>query len=348
MMDNVLGMRFGREQIAHKNYFELEKGKINGSKTIAINSLKGLTPQGTFRTQSTVLMASETNASPMVLSGYDLESELKFSKIGSVIPIEFRFKHSFPLILGKRLAENLGVREGSEIGVIGQGVDGSVANEIFIVEKIIDLGGGEFERNFAVTKLESMQDFLSMPREKAHILVNFDAPIPEHKIGDGLAKIKWENLLPEIASSSGFMKRFTRFFAFFFALISGLAVVNTLSLSFLERLKEYRMSTIIGAPAKWLRKSMAIEIFVVGGLSLILGNILILLVILLVSYFPLNLSLLTGGEPLQMGGMIMNQDVIIQPEAWIFLVSNGFFILVEALASFYPLKIILKKGEMPQ
>lgn len=348
MMDNVLGMRFGREQIAHKGYFELDKGKINGAKTISIDALNGLAPMGTFRTQATVLMASETNASPMVLSGYDLEKELKFSKIGSFIPGDFRFKHSFPLILGKRLAESLSATEGSEIGVIGQGIDGSVANEIFIVEKIIDLGGGEFEKNFAVTDLSSMQDFLSMPRSRAHILVNFDGPVQESKLDGELAKIKWESLLPEIASSSGFMKRFTRFFVFFFALISGLAVVNTLSLSFLERVKEYRMSTIIGAPANWLRRTMALEIFVVGGLSIILGNVFILLVILLVSYFPINLSLLTGGEPLQMGGMIMDQDVIIRPEAWIFMVSNGFFILVKALASFYPLRVILKKGQVDQ
>lgn len=170
--------------------------------------------------------------------------------------------------------------------MIGQAVDGSVANEMFRVEKILDLGGGEFEKNFAVTEIASMQEFLSLPPENVHLLVNFGPLMDKKLITGDLKKVKWQNLLPEIASSSGFMERFTRFYAIFFALVAGLAMANTLSLSFLERVKEYRMSTIIGAPVAWLRKSMGLEIFFISLSSMILGNILILLAITFFYFFP--------------------------------------------------------------
>jgi hypothetical protein len=63
----------------------------------------------------------------------------------------------------------------------------------------------------------------------------------------------------------------------------------------------------------------------------------------LVYFFPLNLSLLTGGSPLQMGGIILTQDVKIIPELWIFLVCNGFFIIILTLAALYPMRVVMKK-----
>lgn len=345
MMENILGMKYGMEQITKTGYYDFEKGTINPYQYLPLATLRNLPPSFTARTQSMALMASDANAIPVLLNGYDLRQELKLSKLSTILDSDYRLKNKFGLILGKRLAQALMVKEGNELALIGQGVDGSVANEMFVVEKILDLGGGEFEKNFAVTDLSSMREFLSMPEDTAHLLVNFGTLVNKNDLPENVVKVKWQNLLPEIASSSGFMERFTRFYAVFFALVASLAMANTLSLSFLERVKEYRMSTIIGAPMTWLRKSMAIEIFFIAVTSMTLGNILILLAIVFFYFFPLNLSLLTGGSPLQMGGIILTQDVQIRPELWIFIACNGFFILTLTLAAIYPMRVVLNKSQ---
>jgi ABC-type lipoprotein release transport system permease subunit len=345
MMGNVLGMKYGQEQITQINYYDFVNGSIDPFKTIKIDSFEKLQGPITFRTQATTLIASDTNAIPVVLNGYNLETELKYSKLNTILPFNFKFNTPFPIILGRRLAEILSVHEGSKIAVIGQAMDGSVANELFTVEKILDLGGGEFDKTYAITNLESMQSFLSLSRNSAHILVNFGDEIPRHKISKQFEIINWKNLLPEIASSSGFMQRFTRFYAIFFSLVASLALINTVSLSFLERVNEYRTCLIIGSPHYWLKTSMGIEIVLITGLSLLLGNILILLAICFFNFFPLNLSILTGGEPLHMGGMVMTQNVDIRPETWIFLSINALFMLTQFLASIYPMKIIMKKSQ---
>lgn len=343
MMENILGMKYGQEQITKRGYYDFDKGSINPYAHFSREEVKDFPKTFTLRTQGTVLMASDANAIPVLLNGYDLEHELQLSKLSTILPKSFRLKEKFGLVLGKRLADALSVTEGSQIAMIGQAVDGSVANEMFHVEKILDLGGGEFEKNFAVTEMASMQEFLSMPPSDVHLLVNFGELMDKKLLANDLKKVKWQNLLPEIASSSGFMERFTRFYAIFFALVAALAMANTLSLSFLERVKEYRMTTIIGAPVEWLRKSMGIEIFFISAISMVLGNILILLAILFFYFFPLNLSLLTGGSPLQMGGIILTQDVIVKPEAWIFIACNGFFVIILTLASLYPMRVVMKK-----
>lgn len=345
MMENILGMKYGQEQITKRGYYDFDKGAINPYAYFSKKEIEHLPKTFTLRTQGTVLAASDANALPVLLNGYDLASELEYSKLSTILPESFRLKERFGLILGKRLADALSVEVGSEVAMIGQAVDGSVANELFKVEKILDLGGGEFEKNFAVTEVSSMQEFLSMPSDHVHLLVNFGPLMDKKLVSKDLKKVKWQNLLPEIASSSGFMERFTRFYAIFFALVAALAMANTLSLSFLERVKEYRMSTIIGAPVTWLRKSMGLEIFFISLTSMILGNILILLAITFFYFFPLNLSLLTGGSPLQMGGIILTQDVKVRPEMWIFLVCNGFFIIILTLAALYPMRVVMKKSQ---
>lgn len=345
MMENILGMKYGQEQVTLAGYYDFDEGSLNPYKYFSKKAVSHLPPTYTLRTQSTVLVASDENALPLLLNGYDMDQELKFSKLATVIPENFKFKEKFSLILGKRLAKALSVKPGDELAVIGQAVDGSIANEMFKVQMILDLGGGEFEKHFAVTNLSDMQEFLSLPPDQVHLLVNFGELFKKDKIPEGMKKVKWENLLPEIASSSGFMENFSRFYAIFFALVASIAMGNTLSLSFLERVKEYRMSMIIGAPVKWLRRSMGIEIFIISMVSLILGNLIILTAIAFFYFFPLNLSLLTGGSPLQMGGIILTQDVNLRPYAWIFLVSNLFFIFTLTLAALYPMKVVLKKSE---
>lgn len=345
MMGNVLGMKYGQEQITKNKYYDFNVGSIDPFKTLKIDEFKNINRPITFRTQSTILMATDTNALPVVLNGYNLDSELKNSRLNSVITKEFKFKAPFPLILGKRLAQSLTVEVGAEIAVIGQAIDGSVANEIFVVEKILDLGGGEFEKTFAMTDLKSMQNFLGLDSGSAHILVNFGDPIKSSDLPPDYEKVEWKKLLPEIASSSGFMQRFTRFYAIFFALVASLAMINTVSLSFLERTQEFKTSIVIGSPNSWLRMTMGLEIFCISVLSLMLGNILILIAIWIFTIFPLNLSLLTGGEPLQMGGMVMTQNVALSLELWIFIAVNGFFIVTQFLASTYPMSVVLKKSQ---
>lgn len=343
MLENILGMKYGNQQLTAQGYYNFEKGSINPGRMFPVSALNGQPDIYTVRTQSIVLMASEKNALPVLMNGYDMRRELALSRMGTVLR-NFEFSSKFGLILGRRIAEALSVNVGDELAVIGQGIDGSVANELFKVELILDLGAGDFEKTFAVTSLEAMREFLVMPETHAHLAVNFGTPL--EKAPPGLWLVPWQNLLPEIASSSSFMNKFTRFYAIVFAIVASLAMANTMSLSFLERVKEYRMTTIIGAPIMWLRKTIELEIIIVSGLSLVLGNLFILFVFFIVSFYPVDLTILTGGAPIQMGGMVLTQDITVRVEAWIFIVTNVFFVIMLALASLYPLNVVMKKCQV--
>ncbi len=348
MINHITGLKMGREELASPGYVNFDKKKLYPHKHFSWKKVKPLVPVHipfSFRVEAIMMLAGSTNAIPVKLSGYDLEAEQKFSGMKERFQ-QIDFSSDWPLILGKRLADRLGVKKGDQVAVIGQSLDGSVANENFTLIDTWDLGGGAFEDVYAISSMSAIQRLLILPVDEAHLLINYSTEsLGQLAHEQNLESLSWKQFLPEIASGSRFMDNFTKFYAFFFAVIASLAMGNTLALSFLERLPEYRALTIIGAPKKWLRKSMLLETFFLGFLSMLLGNILILIIITIFHYFPLDLSIMTGGEPFRSGGMIIDQKIVLAPIGWIFLLSNTLFAVTLGLASLYPIRTVLNRSE---
>ncbi len=351
LTDRILGLKIGREQWTAPGFYNFEKKIINAHQTFSVKSVLPNVPQNVphvWRLFSVMLIASDENAIPITLNGYDLASELKNSGLGTILPGQ----QAMPprsIIVGKGMAQKLNAKPGDEVGVIGQAADGSVANDSFTVAKIVDLGGGSFEEGFALIDRREMQDLLVLPHDRAHVLVNFsqeDISPGLMKLDQKLERILWSTFLPDVATSSNFMDNFSRFYALFFAIVTSIAMGNTLALSFLERQKEYRTLAVIGAPYAWIRKSMRLETTLLALAALVLGNFLVTLAITLFSLYPVNISLLTGGKPMQMGGVVLDMYVHAKILLWPYLLCNGGFVITMALASLYPTRTVLRKCEI--
>jgi ABC-type lipoprotein release transport system permease subunit len=350
LTDRILGLKVGREQWTAPGFYDFDKKLLNSHQTFSVKSVLSKVPEHVphvWRLFSVMLLASDDNALPVTLNGYDLASELKNSGLGTILS----GRHTMPprsIVLGKSMAQKLNVKPSDEVGVIGQAADGSIANDSFTVTRILDLGGGAFEESFAFIDRTEMQDLLVLPHDRAHVLVNFskeDISPKMKKIAPRPVRIPWSKFLPDVAISSDFMDNFSRFYAFFFAVVTSIAMGNTLALSFLERQKEYRTLAVIGAPYVWLRKSMRLEILILALGALVLGNLLVTLVIIFFSIYPVNIGLLTSGKMLQMGGVVLDMYVHAKILLWPYVLCNGGFVITMALASLYPTRAVLKKCE---
>ncbi len=352
LTDRILGLKVGREQWSAPGFYNFEKKLLSVHQTFSVSTVIPKVPVDVphvWRLLSVMLLASDENAVPVTLNGYDLQSELRNTGLATILP-GWKSMPPRSIVLGKSMALKLNVKIGNEIGVIGQAADGSVANDSFTVAKIVDLGGGAFEETFAFIDRREMQELLVLSQDRAHVLVNFSqvALSPQLKLPEApLERIPWSTFLPDVATSSDFMDNFSRFYALFFAVVTSLAMGNTLALSFLERQKEYRTLLVIGAPYAWLRRSMRVEIALLALGSLALGNLIVALAIALFSTYPVDLGLLTGGKPMQMGGVILDMYVHAKFLIWPYVLCNSGFLLTMALASLYPTRAVLKKCEAP-
>ncbi|MGE3610904.1 MAG: ABC transporter permease [Bacteriovoracaceae bacterium] len=349
IMNEFLTQYAGNYQIVHPDYYENDKRKFNNFKTINDDLIpdKTLFEKSCQRVTAPVFISGEKKTLGVLLTGIEVEKEKLLTTLPKAIQ-QGNFlssSNSNQIVLGKRLAERIDIKIGDEVALIGQALDGSIANEIMQVVGLLDFGGGDFEETLAFTDINSLRIFLAMNPNSYHQRVSFDMKreIPE---SFPLAKIvKWTEILPEISVSIRFIDNFTWLVSIIVVLVISLGLANTILITFFEREKEFYALNIIGARSSWIGKSLFLEIFMMGTLSLGLGIILGLLATTYFSYHPINIQMFTGGKPIIMGGMQIQPLVKFYPVTKYFWQVPLLIYTFLALTMIYPLFRVMKRSK---
>ena len=318
VMKEFLGQYAGQYHVTHKDYYDPEnKKEFDNYKTISDSDIpdKNLLGQSTRRVTAPVFVSGEKKTLGVLLTGLDSERELKLTTLESAVNVG-RFldpKGDKEIILGKRLARRINVLPGDEVAVIGQALDGSVANDLMKVVGLIDFGGGDLEESLAFTQIKSAQELIVMPPERYHIRVDFNMEDDSLPTIPGLAVTNWTEILPEIGVSVRFIDNFTWVVSFIIVMVISLGLSNTLMITFFEREQEFQSLNIIGAKTSWITLSLMLEVFMLGTVAIAFGAVLGHLFTLYCYYFPVNIQVFTGGKPIIMGGMIIQPLVRLYP-----------------------------------
>lgn len=350
IIDSFLSQYAGKFHITHEKFYAPKNKKdINLYKTISDSEIADphLIQTSVRRVNSPVFVSGQKKTLGVLLTGLDVENELRLSKLNQAVT-EGSFLAplgSKEIILGKKLAERLEVHIGDEVVVIGQSLDGSVANDLFKVKGLLNFGGGELEESLALTQISSAQEFLVMDADKYHQRVSFDFKSEDYPQLKGFAITPWAEILPEIGVSMRFIDSFTWVVSVIIVIVVSLGLSNTLMITFFEREQEFTSLNIIGAKSSWITISLMIEVFIMGTIAIILGDLLGLLATTYFNHFPINIEIFTGGKPILMGG------IAIAPLVRIYSVSKYYwqvplmiyFFLI--LTMIYPLLRVIRRSK---
>lgn len=318
VMKEFLAQYAGQYHITNKDFYDpVNRKEFDIYKTITDADIenKNLFEKSTRRVTAPVFISGEKKTLGVLLTGLDVEKENKLSTLARAVTVG-RFldpSGDREIILGKRLAERINVQIGDEVAVIGQALDGSVANDLMKVAGLIDFGGGDLEESLAFTQIASAQDLMVMAPEQYHQRVNFDMTSDELPVLSKVAVTNWTEILPEIGVSIKFIDNFTWVVSFIIVMVLSLGLSNTLMITFFEREKEFQSLNIIGAKASWVTWSLMIEVFLMGTVAIFFGTILGHLLTTYCYYNPVNIQVFTGGKPIIMGGMIIQPLVRLYP-----------------------------------
>ena len=247
-------------------------------------------------------------------------------------------------MIGKRLAEKINAKIGDEVAIIGQALDGSVANELLKVVGYLNFGGGDLEESLTFTQLKTAQALMVVPEGYYHQRVSFDVnsdlPAPRKDI----AITSWHEILPEISISIRFIDNFTWIVSLIIVTVISLGLSNTLMITFFEREQEFQTLNIIGAKSSWVTKSLLIEVFIMGTLAVSLGALLGYILTYLCYIYPVDILIFTGGKPLMMGGMVIQPLVRLYSVAkfyWQVPLMIYFFL---GLTMIYPMIKVIRRS----
>lgn len=263
------------------------------------------------RLLATGLGAGEDNSAGVQLIGIDVLDDAKVTEVSTHVRDGAWLEPGDDgVVLGYRLAQNLGLGVGDELVVLSQGADGSMANDVYPVRGVLKgISEGVDRAGVFMTHAE-FRELMVLP-EGVHQLIlrtpegaelsaateEADALAPE-----GVEVSSWKQLMPMISSmlesASGAMK----VMSIIVYLAVGIVILNAMLMAVFERIRELGVLKAIGVTPSKIFGLIMFETAIQTSVALVVGVALAI---------PANWYLATRGLDLSALG-----NVTIMGMAW--------------------------------
>jgi len=301
------------------------------------------------RLYADVLISSGENSYGGIIYGVEPGSEVNISGFNEKVR-EGRFlssDSSGEIVLGYKLFQNLKIKLGDEVVILGQGMDGALWDMKFKVVGVVRLGYTEFDNVVIFMGLKDAQGFLSMDNRVSVITVLLSdiERIPEvrkdlqSKLNrDDLVVLSWEEVMPSLKQSIDFDNASGILFLALLIIIVAFGILNTMSMSVAERFYEFGISLAVGFKNKELVLIVFFEVVFISLIGILTGGCLGALV----NYYLIkNPIVLTGYESVyEIFGFEPKIVSTLKPR--IFINTGLTILLISLISSFIPLYRVYK------
>lgn len=218
----------------------------------------------------------------------------------------------FPAMIGYSLAKNLHLGIGDELVLISQGIDGSIANDIFIISAIIGNANSN-ERLNVYLSIPAIANFLSIAADMSvvHELVialnhqsqamSFAEQWQQKLINEDLSVDPWQVIESTFYNGMQADKSGNYVSLGIIIFIISIGVLNTVLMGTLERTREFGVLKAIGTRPETIFSMIMLESFLLAFASCILGFIFAMPLVYWLSTAGLSLA-----EPIDMGGVMFD------------------------------------------
>lgn len=214
-------------------------------------------------------------------------------------------------VLGKQLAEILKGGTGDEIAVFSQAADGSIAEELFTIVGLADLGDPALNRSAFYIPMQEAQELLVLWNQAHEIAVvlhdlrqvpaaaeQFQQELDRKYPDASLKAAPWQEFAAEFYRAMQADKNGMYISLVVVVIVAAITILNTILMSVMERQREYGVLKAIGTRPGDIVKMVTAETSLLALFSIILGS---LVTFLLNSYMAQRGIQL--GTPIDWGGM---------------------------------------------
>ncbi|RKY10496.1 MAG: hypothetical protein DRP65_06520 [Planctomycetota bacterium] len=254
------------------------------------------------RIYAPVLFAPEKDAFVAMVVG--LQSEIESHEWGLLSGMTEPLQKG-KVLIGHRLARKTGAKVGQEIAVVGQTADGSLANDLYVIQDIIKCPVDIVNQSGVVMSLDDAQQLLCMPNAAHEIVVRTNQSGQAKQLCERLRKIKglteaeiltWQQLVPELVVVLD-MSDWVGYFVVVIVCIAALAgIANTLVMSTFERMHEFGMLLALGSRPRRIVGMIVYEAILTGLLGVAAGTLLGYLFVWVTSGTGIDMASWGGSE----------------------------------------------------
>jgi putative ABC transport system permease protein len=212
------------------------------------------------------------------------------------------------VLMGRPLAELMGVKPGDVLALVGQGADGSLANDLYTVAALLETPVDLVNRHGLIMELSQAQELFAMPDEAHEIVIHGRDPerapalaahvaaLPELR---GAEVLDWRRLAPEMVSLVEIVKVAWVLVLLLVFIAAAAGVANTMLMATFERTRELGMLLALGTGPGRIVRLVVLESLALGVVGALLGTALGGALVAVTHHTGLDLAKLAGGGPAQ-------------------------------------------------
>lgn len=239
----------------------------------------------TLRTLSTGMITSPSDANGILVVGIEPETEKYLSKIAISMTKGnfFAGNNLTDIVIGSKLAELLAIDLGDRVVVTVSQATGDLSQEMFRVSGIYHFGIDEMDSGMAFIRIQAAQHMLGIGNKVHEIAIKFKdiriASQSNHPFWKEFSRynneaVGWPILLPQMKTVLDMNWISILILTVILMGLVTFGIINTLFMSFYERMFEFSILGAIGTRPGGLRKLIIFEAAALAIIGIIIGIIL--------------------------------------------------------------------------
>ena len=289
MINTSVKIHAGHVQVMAQGY----KDKMNMRRTISKPGKLGSLLEDmeeieayTYRAEGFSMVSSEERTYGVMVTGIDPDREARVSTIKSLIRTGAYFTDSgdYGALVGSLLAENLKVKPGDELTILGQARDGSIAVTVVKVRGIFSSGIDDFDRNTVQIPLKTFQETYRMQGGVHRVVAVCDSlddvsAVKQTIVGEiagientyPLEVYDWKEIMPGLLQSIQMDLVSGLIMYGILIIVVAFSILNTFLMAIFERTSEFGVLMAIGTGPGRLTKILLIESIAMTCIGIFLG-----------------------------------------------------------------------------
>ncbi len=313
--ENAVDMDLSKMQIHAKGYLDNPSiyNRIDQSDEL-IDKLEQNGFRAAPRFYGFALAASGNASAGVQLRGVDVVREKKVTKLYQHVRMGSWLSPDDEkgVVIGRALAKTLNVHIQDEIVILGQAMDGSIANDIFRVKGILKSVSAGIDRAGFFMTTEAYRNLLSFSGGAHEIAIQFPSGIPLASAVSTVRKIApdqdiadWKHLAPALAQLFDSLK-VTMMLTYIIAYAAiGMLVLNAMLMAVFERIRELGIMKAVGLSPGRILTMIILESAIMTGLAAAAG---------LLTGLPISFYLQTHGIDLSgFGNGLLISGIAMDP-----------------------------------
>lgn len=298
--------------------------------------------QATSRMIGAGLVASGEASAGAFFRGIDLQRDPQVLAINQQILEGQWLAKDAPkgVVIGRKLARTLGVKPGSELVVLSQATDGSMANDLFTVRGVLRTVSDMTDRGGVFMSQASFRNLLAFNGGAHEIIVKRPKVLDTALLKAQVVKAapdqdvqSWRDLNPTLATMMDSVAGMISVFFLIINIAIAFVILNAMLMAVFERIREFGVLKALGISPGGVLKLIYIESLLQVLLAVVIGVALALPVLWYLSVYGISMGALSGTNVMGMAMMdtwyaVITPTVFTQP---IFMT-----IFVVSLAVLYP------------